>query len=54
MLATYVEETYLTYNAPSPRAVLSPEDFARYAAEGASMGLDEVVAYAMEEAKPVA
>ena len=54
MLANYVEETYTTYNAPSPRSVLSPEDLDRYVAEGASMGLDEVVAYAMEEAKPVA
>jgi len=52
MLANYVEETYTTYNAPSPKSVLSPEDFDRYVAEGASMGLDEVVAYAMGEVKP--
>jgi predicted ATPase/class 3 adenylate cyclase len=54
VLANYVEETYTTYNAPSPKSVLSPEDLDRYVAEGASMGLDEVVAYAMEEAGPVA
>ena len=54
MLANYAEETYVKYNAPSPRSVLSPEDFDRYAAEGASMGLDEVVAYALEDpATPV-
>jgi predicted ATPase/class 3 adenylate cyclase len=48
-LAMYVEETYAQFNAPSPRSVLSPEDFDRYVAEGASMGLDEVVAYALED-----
>jgi tetratricopeptide (TPR) repeat protein len=53
MLANYVEETYEQYNAPSPRSVLSPEDFDRYAAEGASMGLDELVAYALEDPAPV-
>jgi predicted ATPase/class 3 adenylate cyclase len=53
MLANYVEETYDSYNAPSPRSVLSPEDFERYAAEGAGMGLDEVVAYALEDPVPV-
>jgi hypothetical protein len=44
-----VEGTYKQYSAPSPRAVLSPEDLERYVAEGASMGLDEVVAYALEQ-----
>jgi len=53
MLANYAEETYAQYNAPSPRSVLSPEDFDRYAADGASMGLDEVVAYALEDPAPV-
>ena len=53
MLANYVEETYDSYNAPSPRSVLSPEDFERYAAEGAAMGLDELVAYALEDPAPV-
>ena len=53
MLANYAEETYAQYNAPSPRSALSPEDFDRYTAEGASMGLDEVVAYALEDPAPV-
>ena len=48
-LAMYVEETYSQFNAPSPRSALSPEDFERYAAEGAAMGLDEIVAYALED-----
>jgi tetratricopeptide (TPR) repeat protein len=48
-LAMYVEETYTQFNAPSPRSVLAPEDLDRYAAEGAAMGLDEVVAYALED-----
>jgi tetratricopeptide (TPR) repeat protein len=53
VLANYVEETYDQYNAPSPRSVLSPDDFDRYAAEGARMGLDEVVAYALEDPVPI-
>jgi len=53
MLASYAEETYSQYKAPSPKAALSPEDYARYSAEGASMGLDEIVAYAMEDPVPV-
>ena len=53
VLANYVEETYEQFKAPSPRSVLSPEDFDRYVAEGARMGLDEVVAYALEEPAPV-
>ena len=52
-LAIFVEETYKQFNAPSPRAALSSEDFDRYVAEGARMGLDEVVAYALEDAAPV-
>ena len=48
-LAVFVEETYKHFNAPSPRAALSPEDFTRYVAEGGSMGLDEIVAYALED-----
>ena len=53
MLANYVDETYEQYKAPSPRSALSPEDFERYVAEGARMGLDEVVAYALEDPVPV-
>jgi hypothetical protein len=47
-LANYVEETYKQFDAPSPREAVSPEDYERYAAEGAAMSLDELVAYALE------
>jgi predicted ATPase/class 3 adenylate cyclase len=47
-LAGYVEETYKQYAAPSPRDAVSPEEYDRYAAEGAAMSLDELVAYALE------
>ena len=52
-LATYVEETYNQFNAPSPRSVLSPEELDRFAADGAALTLDEVVAYALESPTPV-
>jgi hypothetical protein len=48
-LAMYVEETYSQFNAPSPRSALSAEEFERYAAEGAALGLDEAVAYALDD-----
>lgn len=47
-LANYVEETYKQFDAPSPREAVSPEEYERYAAEGAAMSLDELVAYALE------
>ena len=47
-LAGYSEETYKRFIAPSPRDAVSPEDYDRYAAEGATMSLDELVAYALE------
>ena len=47
-LAGYSEETYKQFAAPSPRHAVSPEDYERYAAEGAAMSLDELVAYALE------
>lgn len=47
-LAMYVEETYSQFHAPSPRSILSREEVQRYGREGASMGLDEVVAYALD------
>jgi predicted ATPase/class 3 adenylate cyclase len=53
-LATYVEETYSQFNAPSPRGVLSPDELERYAAEGAAMSLDAVVGYALEGTPPAA
>jgi len=47
-LANYVEETYKQFDAPSPREAVSSEDYERYAAEGAAMSLDELVAYGLE------
>jgi predicted ATPase/class 3 adenylate cyclase len=47
-LAGYVEETYKQFAAPSPRDAVSPEDYERFAAEGAAMSLDELVAYGLE------
>ena len=46
-LAGYVEEMYETGARPGVRSVMSPEDLARYGAEGAAMTLDEAVAYAL-------
>ncbi|MGP1674269.1 MAG: hypothetical protein ACTS8Z_03520, partial [Candidatus Limnocylindrales bacterium] len=51
-LADYVEETYNQFNAPSPRTILDDDELARYSAEGASMGLDEIVAYGLAEPEP--
>jgi predicted ATPase/class 3 adenylate cyclase len=52
-LADYVEENYKLFEVPRPRDLLSPKDLAARAAEGAAMGLDEVVAYALDEVGPV-
>jgi hypothetical protein len=46
-LAGYIEDTFETTNRPGVRSKLSPEDLARYTAEGAAMTLDEAVAYAL-------
>ncbi|MBA2300956.1 MAG: hypothetical protein H0W22_09330 [Chloroflexi bacterium] len=46
-LADYVEQNYQIFKVPTPHHVLSPEDLAARAAEGAAMGFDEVVAYAL-------
>ncbi len=47
-LASYVDEQFEFYARPQASARLSPEDFARYGAEGAAMTLDEAVAYALD------
>jgi tetratricopeptide (TPR) repeat protein len=52
-LAGYVEEMYETGARPAVRSVMSPEDLARYGAEGAAMTLDEAVAYALRWELPV-
>ena len=47
-LADYVDQNNLLYGVPTPRDALSPDDLERYTREGASMSLDEIVAYALE------
>ena len=51
-LADYVEETFEMFGTPTPREVLTEEELAARAAEGAAMSLDDLVAYALEEAQP--
>ena len=46
-LADYVEQNYRIFKIPTPEQVLTPDDLAARAAEGAAMGFDEVVAYAL-------
>jgi predicted ATPase/class 3 adenylate cyclase len=46
-LADYVEQNYQIFRVPTPNHVLSPEDLKARAAEGAAMGFDEVVSYAL-------
>lgn len=48
-LADYVQETYTMFDSPMPAQLLSESELAEKAAEGAAMGLDEIVAYALEE-----
>ena len=47
-LADYVEETDLLFGVPTPRAILGDARLEELSAEGAVMGLDEVVAYALD------
>jgi predicted ATPase/class 3 adenylate cyclase len=47
-IADYVGQNLDLYDIPTPRDVLAPEELATLAAEGAAMGLDEVVAYALD------
>jgi non-specific serine/threonine protein kinase len=52
-IADYVGQNLDLYKIATPRDVLAPEELERLAAEGAAMGLDEIVAYALEvEAVP--
>ena len=46
-LADYVEQNYDLFGVPTPRDVLPAEEIERLAAEGAALGFDEVVAYAL-------
>ncbi|MEO8208636.1 MAG: adenylate/guanylate cyclase domain-containing protein [Chloroflexota bacterium] len=47
-LAGYVDSAYEIYARPQVAAMLSPEAFERFTAEGAAMGLDDAVAYALD------
>jgi predicted ATPase/class 3 adenylate cyclase len=47
-LANYVEQMQLLFGVPTPKDALPAEDLARFAAEGAAMSLDEIVAYALD------
>ena len=46
-LADYVEQTKGLFGIETPRDALPADDLRRYAAQGAAMGLDEVVGYAL-------
>ena len=47
-LAGVVEQSFDLFGVPTPPMVMAADDLARTSAEGAAMGLDEVVAYALE------
>ena len=46
-LAGYVDESFENRLRISVRSLMSPEDLARYGAEGAAMTLEQAVAYAI-------
>ncbi|HEY4751834.1 MAG TPA: hypothetical protein VIH37_01020, partial [Candidatus Limnocylindrales bacterium] len=49
-LAAVVNDAYTQFHLPTPRGMVEPAEAERLAAEGAAMTLDEVVAYALEDA----
>lgn len=51
-LASWVEESFEAASRPTARLVLDPEALERYAAEGAAMPLDDLVAYALGGSPP--
>ncbi|MFL5778989.1 MAG: ATP-binding protein [Chloroflexota bacterium] len=51
-LATFVGAAFKAAHFLNPEAVIAPDDLGRWAAEGAAMGLDEVVRYALEDPTP--
>ncbi len=51
-LASFVEDTFELTARQSVRTVMSPEDIARYGAEGAAMTLDEAIDYALVGSPP--
>jgi tetratricopeptide (TPR) repeat protein len=46
-LADYVEQNNELFRVPTPRDVIPPDELAARSAEGAALGFDEVVAYAL-------
>jgi tetratricopeptide (TPR) repeat protein len=49
-LADYVGQNFDLFGVPTPLDVIEKTELERLAAEGAAMGFDEVVAYALDEA----
>lgn len=49
MLADYVDQNFDRFGIARPRDLIEPAELERLAAEGAAMGLDEIVAYALGE-----
>ena len=49
MLADYVDQNFDLFGIARPRDLIEPAELDRLASEGAAMGLDEVVAYALGE-----
>jgi predicted ATPase/class 3 adenylate cyclase len=47
-LADYVKSNYGLFEVPSPAERLTPEELDRWGTEGATLGLDELVAYALD------
>ncbi len=52
MLADYVDQNFDLFGIARPRDLIEPSELERLAAEGAAMGLDEIVAYALGEDGP--
>jgi predicted ATPase len=47
-LADYVEQNFEIFKVPTPHHVMTPDELSRRAAEGAAMGFDEIVAFALD------
>jgi tetratricopeptide (TPR) repeat protein len=48
-LADYVQQTNVLFGVPTPFDAVAPDVLDRYAAEGAAMSFDDIVAYALEQ-----
>jgi tetratricopeptide (TPR) repeat protein len=51
-LAGFVEDAFETGTRPGVRSHMSPDDLARYGAEGAAWTIDQAIAYALDRAGP--